>query len=194
MGTVIESKDIYLVNALQRGDQKAFECLFKRYYPMLCAYAHRFVEQEDAEEIVQEIMLWLWENRTELNIRQSVSQYLFKMTYNRTLNLITRKEIASRAETYFHSQYQEIPESINYYQIEELTLRIEEAIAALPESYRAAFIAHRFKGLSYKEIAEMYQVSPKTIDYRIQQALKILRIRLKDYLPLVMALFPLNQC
>lgn len=61
--------------------------------------------------------------------------------------------------------------------------RIETAIEQLPETYRTAFIIHRFKGMSYKEIAEMYQVSPKTIDYRIQQALKILRKELKDYLP-----------
>lgn len=66
---------------------------------------------------------------------------------------------------------------------EELVQRIEVAIDQLPETYRTAFIIHRFKGMSYKEIAEMYHVSPKTIDYHIQQALKILRKELKDYLP-----------
>ena len=74
--------------------------------------------------------------------------------------------------------------------MEELTKRIEEAIAALPESYRESFV-HRFRDMSYKEIAETLGVSPKTIDYRIQQALKQLRTDLKDYLPLLLPiLFP----
>ena len=64
-------------------------------------------------------------------------------------------------------------------------------VTALPESYRQAFVMHRFRDMSYKEIAETLEVSPKTVDYRIQQALKQLRIDLKDYLPLLLPLlFP----
>ena len=82
-------------------------------------------------------------------------------------------------------------DGIKYYQIEELAKRIEDAVAALPESYREAFVMHRFRDMSYKEIAETLGVSPKTIDYRIQQALKQLRMDLKDYLPLLLPLlFP----
>ena len=60
--------------------------------------------------------------------------------------------------------------------IRDRTIRIQEAVETLPESYKEAFVMHRFKNMSYKEIAEILGVSPKTIDYRIQQALKQLRI------------------
>lgn len=182
-------EDKVLLNALRSGEMQAYESLFKKYYPMLCAYAHRFIDLEDAEEVVQEVMLWMWEKREELTIESSLNQYLFKMTYHRSLNLITKKEIISRAETYFFSKKQEeMLEDINYYQIEELTKRIEEAINSLPESYRVAFVMHRFKQMSYKEIAEALNVSPKTVAYRIQQALKLLRGHLKDYLPIAVLL------
>lgn len=181
-------EDMALLSSLRKGEQKAFDSLFRKYYPMLCAYAHRFIEMEDAEEIVQEIMLWVWEKRSELIIESSLNQYLFKMTYHLALNLITKKEITSRAETFFYTKNQEATEDVNYYQIEELSKRIEKAIAALPESYQTAFVMHRFKGMSYKDIAAIYNVSPKTIDYRIQQALKLLREDLKDYLPLTVLL------
>lgn len=182
-------EDKVLLNALRSGEMQAYESLFKKYYPMLCAYAHRFIDLEDAEEVVQEVMLWMWEKREELTIESSLNQYLFKMTYHRSLNLITKKEIISRAETYFFSKKQEeMMEDINYYQIEELTKRIEEAISSLPESYRVAFVMHRFKQMSYKEIAEALNVSPKTVAYRIQQALKLLRGHLKDYLPIAVLL------
>lgn len=163
MKTDRNMEDMALLSSLRKGEQQAFDSLFRKYYPMLCAYARRFVELEDAEEIVQEIMLWIWEKHSELIIESSLSQYLFKMTYHRALNLIAKKEIINRAEAVFYTKNQEMPEDVNYYQIKELTKRIEKAIAALPESYQTAFIMHRFKGMSYKDIAVTYNVSPKTI-------------------------------
>ena len=186
-----QSDNDFLLSAVQRGDQKAFDTLFRRYYPMLCAYGQRFVELEDAEEIVEDSLLWIWENRETLVIESSLNSYLFKMVYRRALNKIAQIDATQRADTRFYEEMQEMLQDTDYYQIEELTKRIEDAVAALPESYREAFVMHRFRDMSYKEIAETLGVSPKTIDYRIQQALKQLRTDLKDYLPLLLPLlFP----
>ena len=186
-----QSDNDFLLSAVQRGDQKAFDTLFRRYYPMLCAYGHRFVELEDAEEIVEDSLLWIWENRETLVIDSSLNSYLFKMVYRRALNKLAHIDATQRADTRFYEEMQEMLQDTDYYQIEELAKRIEDAVAALPESYREAFVMHRFRVMSYKEIAETLGVSPKTIDYRIQQALKQLRVDLKDYLPLLLPLlFP----
>ena len=186
-----QSENDFLLSAVQRGDQKAFDTLFRRYYPMLCAYGHRFVELEDAEEIVEDSLLWIWENRETLVIESSLNSYLFKMVYRRALNKLAHIDATQRADTRFYEEMQEMLQDTDYYQIEELAKRIEDAVAALPESYRVAFVMHRFRDMSYKEIAETLGVSPKTIDYRIQQALKQLRVDLKDYLPLLLPLlFP----
>ena len=186
-----QSDNDFLLSAVQRGDQKAFDTLFRRYYPMLCAYGHRFVELEDAEEIVEDSLLWIWENRETLVIESSLNSYLFKMVYRRALNKLAHIDATQRADTRCYEEMQEMLQDTDYYQIEELAKRIEDAVAALPESYREAFVMHRFRDMSYKEIAETLGVSPKTIDYRIQQALKQLRMDLKDYLPLLLPLlFP----
>lgn len=186
-----QSDNDFLLSAVQRGDQKAFDTLFRRYYPMLCAYGHRFVELEDAEEIVEDSLLWIWENRETLVIESSLNSYLFKMVYRRALNKLAHIDATQRADTRFYEEMQEMLQDTDYYQIEELAKRIEDAVATLPESYREAFVMHRFRDMSYKEIAETLGVSPKTIDYRIQQALKQLRMDLKDYLPLLLPLlFP----
>ncbi|MDE6988705.1 MAG: RNA polymerase sigma-70 factor, partial [Bacteroides acidifaciens] len=162
-----QSDNDFLLSAVQRGDQKAFDTLFRRYYPMLCAYGQRFVELEDAEEIVEDSLLWIWENRETLVIESSLNSYLFKMVYRRALNKIAHIDATQRADTRFYEEMQEMLQDTDYYQIEELTKRIEDAVAALPESYREAFVMHRFRDMSYKEIAETLGVSPKTIDYRI---------------------------
>lgn len=191
MKETYQSDNDFLLSAVQHGDQKAFDTLFRRYYPMLCAYGHRFVELEDAEEIVEDSLLWIWENRETLVIESSLNSYLFKMVYRRALNKLAHIDATQRADTGFYEEMQAMLQDTDYYQIEELAKRIEDAVAALPESYREAFVMHRFRDMSYKEIAETLGVSPKTIDYRIQQALKQLRVDLKDYLPLLLPLlFP----
>ena len=111
------------------------------------------------------------------------------------------KKIKSYPQAVFFSSVAEVSDLMNmqemlqetdFYQLEELKRRIKEVVDALPPIYREAFVMHRFKNKSYKEIAEFLQISPKTVDYRIQQALKQLRITLKDYLPQIMLLFPKN--
>ena len=170
------TEERFLLSAMQRGDLKAYGVLFRRYYPMLCAYATKFVELKDAEEIVQDVMLWLWENRETQTFETSLSQYLFKTVYHRAINLIVRHQSQLRADTLFYENMQEMLQDTDFYQLEELQKRIREAVDALPPTYREAFVMHRFDNKSYKEIAEILQVSPKTVDYRIQQALKQLRI------------------
>lgn len=76
----------------------------------------------------------------------------------------------------------------NFYIEEELIHKIEKSIMDLPENYRQAFEMNRFQDMTYKEIASHLNISSKTVDYRIQQALKILRIKLKDYMPLLIGL------
>lgn len=180
------TEERFLLSAMQNGDLKAYGVLFRRYYPMLCAYATRFVDLKDAEEIVQDVMLWLWETRETQNFDTSLSQYLFKTVYHRSINQIVKYQSQLRADTLFYENMQEMLQDTDYYQLEELQSKIKEAIDALPPTYREAFMMHRFDNKSYKEIAELLQVSPKTVDYRIQQALKQLRVTLKDYLPLML--------
>lgn len=180
-------EDTFLLQHMQQGDKKAFDTLFRKYYPILCAYAHRFVDLEDAEETVQDTLLWLWENKKTLIIKTSLSAYLFKMIHHRALNRLAQQDAINRANTLFYEKMQEMLQDTDYYQIEELTRRIKDAVNLLPPSYREAFVMHRFHDMSYKEIAAILNVSTKTVDYRIQQALKQLKIELKDYLPLLLS-------
>lgn len=153
---------------------------------------NRFVSLEDAEEIVQDVMLWLWENKETQMFNTSFSQYLYKMVYHRCINQLTRQQSQLRAETRFYEYMLEMLQDTDFQQTEELKKHISQAIHALPPSYREAFVMHRFENKSYKEIAEILQVSTQTVNYRIQQSLKLLRVSLKDYLPLILFLFPKN--
>jgi RNA polymerase sigma-70 factor (ECF subfamily) len=182
------SEDTSLLFTMQRGDRSAFDTLFQKYYPILCSYSYRFVRLEDAEEIVQDVMLWIWENRDNAIIEHSLKQYLFKAVYHRSMTRIMQNEVKQRVDAAYHERMIAILQDVDVYQMNELSRHIQKAIDELPPSYKEAFIMHRFRNLSYKEAAEILNVSPKTVDYRIQQALKILRVKLKDFLPLLFVL------
>lgn len=180
----ILTEDEQLLLSIQSSNRNACSRLFKKYYPILCAYCHKFVSLEDSEEIVQDVMFWLWESRKQLSFEKSLSAYLFSMVRNKAFNKQIYWESRGKADTLFFEEMQDSLQQFDYYNSKELLDTLKKTLDKLPESYRKAFIQHRFGGLSYKEIAKENGVSPKTIDYRIQQALKILRVELKDYLPL----------
>lgn len=187
-----ESSDITdeaLFLNVQNGDEKAFDALFLRYYPVLCAYARQYVDLDDGQEIVQDVMIWFWEKRDLHMFGDSPKSYLYKAVRNRCLSLINRNELKQRIVNTLHESLQNSYEDPDFYVVDELSKKIEEALLRLPDSYREAFELNRFHNMTYHEIAAKLQVSSKTVDYRIQQALKLLRVELKDYLPLFLFLF-----
>lgn len=130
-------------------------------------------------------MLWLWENRDGMMIENALGTYLFRAVKNRCLTLINRGTIRSRVVNTMQLSMRGAFDSPDFYVVEDLTEHLEKALAELPPTYRQAFEMNRFHGKSYKEIADALGLSPKTVDYRIQQALKRLRIALRDFLPIL---------
>ena len=188
-----EIEDEILVLRLKDGSHEAFETLFRRYYASLCAYAARFVDIEDAEDVTDDVMVWLWEKRAGIEIKTSFRHYLFTMLYHRACKVAMRNRLAQETAAYMDEyRKRHEPNEGDFMLADELKERVKDAIASLPDTYREAFLLHRFEGKSYKEIAAMYNMSPKTIDYRIQQALKLLRKELSDYLPAVVLAVVMN--
>ena len=175
--------------ALRSGNPKIFDDIFRNYYPVLCAYGSRFVDMEDAKEIAEDALLQIWEQRDFLEIQSSLGAYLIKIVYYKSINRIKRNDLKNMADTYFYNEMVEMMDNHNFVQFQELTQNIQRAIDNLPETYKQVFIMHRFQNKTYKEIATELGVSPKTVDYRIQQSLKILKDELKDYIYLFILLY-----
>lgn len=180
--------DSFLLRAIQKGDKASFDTLFRRYYPVLCGYCMRFIETEEAKEVVQELMLWLWENRETINIGPSPQQYLFTAAYHRAMNRVQSNEIKQAVYAIYHERTTALLEDMDICSINELSKRIRKAVSDLPPSYRQVFIMHRFQEMSYNKIAEKLNISPKTVEYRISQSMRILKEKFKDYLPLALIL------
>lgn len=171
--------------ALKSGDESAFDAVYRYYFRRLCAYCRQYIkEQEEAEEIVQDTMIWLWENRSSLIADLSLKTLLFTIVKNKALNQISHYEIKRKVHQRIADKYQSKFDNPDFYLSDELFRLYEDALNQLPSTYREAFVMNRNQRLTHQEIAEKLSVSPQTVNYRIGQALKLLRVALKDYLPL----------
>ena len=154
-----------------------------KYYTLLYEYSCYYVSAEDSKEVLQELMIWLWERREEFLPSGNMQQYLLRAVKNRCLIILRKSDFEVRNNEFFFEELDAYYDSTDFCVIHDLQDAIEKAIAELPKTYREAFEMSRFQGKTRQKIAEETGVSVKTIDYRMQQALKILREKLKDYLP-----------
>lgn len=174
--------DEKLVENFKDGDAKAFEELFHCYYGYLCAYAYKIVQDSaNAEEIVQEFFVRLWEKREQLSINTSVKNYFFRSVKNLCINAIQHEKIKSKYAQKVISET-DISFSIEDNFIEtELSEKINLSIQSLPEKRQEIFRMNREEGLKYREIAEKLNVSVKTVETQMSLAIKTLRKMLKKY-------------
>lgn len=127
-------------------------------------------------------------NRTSLVVRVSLKSLLFVSVRNRALSMAGRTMIRSRIYQTIALRCDEMLDDPDFYLNNELERLFEQALAKLPDEFRLAFMMNRSEGKSHKEIAAELHVSPQTVNYRICQALRILRKELRDYLPLLLLL------
>lgn len=177
--------DLSLMALLQENNMDAFKQLFKKYYSPLCEFASQYVADEEAEEVVEDLMIFVWEQREGLIIESSVKSYLFTATRHRCLNAIKKQLYHERIHSLIYEKIKDQFEDPDYYLANELAENIKKAIAELPDTYRSTFELSRFGEQTNTQIAATLGVSVKTVEYRITQTLKILRVKLKDYLPLL---------
>ena len=124
-----ELDDEQLVKLLNEGSHKAFETLFRRYYTSVCAYATRFLDDaQDAEEVVCDVMVWLWEKHEEINILTTFRQYLYSMVYHRACKIAMRNRLAQSTAEYMeeYRRRHELDES-DFVVVEELKERIKKS-------------------------------------------------------------------
>lgn len=177
--------------AIHHYDDRAFEQLFKAHFKALHAYAHTFLRDEEmAEEIVQNLFMKLWQKRELIHARTSVKAYLYKCVHNDCLNHIKHVKIQEKYQEHtLFTMDQHSTSASQKVELSELESRLAQALRELPEQCRAIFQMSRFEELKYKEIAEQLGISIKTVENQMGKALRLLRLKLADFLVVMVAFF-----
>ncbi|MCK9344166.1 MAG: RNA polymerase sigma-70 factor [Massilibacteroides sp.] len=165
-----------LINRIKQGDERAFSILYHQYSHTVFNFCQLYMRsQADAEEVVQEVFVKVWESRAFIREDQSFKGFLFMVTRNLIFDKFRKRQ---RQETFELTVLQAMEEG---YDIEDeieasdLSQYIDTLITNLPPRCQEIFNLSRKKHLTHKEIAVQLDLSEKTIENQITKALKFLR-------------------
>jgi len=183
----LELQDRHILEALRQGDEQVFEKIFRTYYQRLCNYANTILNSMDeAEEMVQGAFIAVWERHDTLEVHTSIKSYLYRAVHNSCLNRVKHLKVRLKHEETVKYQSDAVQSDASDEMVEkELDAIMANAIDALPSQCRQVFRLSRFENLTYAEIAQQMGISVKTVENHMVKALRVLREKLKDYLPVI---------
>ncbi len=169
------------------SDKVIFEKIFREYFVALTYYALKLVNDHDtAKDIVHQVFINIWEKRNTISLDRPLRAYLYTAVHNRSLNHLrdrSRFNNENAGDTDMPDQL--IATDDDKLESEETEARISAAISNLPEKCAEVFRLSRFGEKKYSEIAEVLNISVKTVEAQMSKALRILREELKDLLMIV---------
>ena len=183
--------DRELLKKLSLGDKGAFNHLITIYYTPLCRSALKYMRsKEQAEEIVQDVFVSLWERRETVVVTSSLEAYLHTSVKYQSINALKKKlarpDIEAGFPEHFHPATNDTEDQLAGKELEQL---VQEAIKALPTKCRIIFDLSRNAGLTYNEIATQLDISPKTVETQISIALARIKTHLGKYWEVFIPLF-----
>ncbi|MEM9363472.1 MAG: RNA polymerase sigma-70 factor [Bacteroidota bacterium] len=166
-----------LIGMLKKGEVQAYEYLFKEYYDWLCNYIFQLSGDRNlSKDIVQEVMVRLWEKRKQLSIRGSLKGYLFKSCHNQFLQELRKDR--KQPDLLDRIRWDAICECYFEQKEEDTSLvrpRLEELLDKLPPKCKEIFVMNKLERRKYREIAQHMGISIKTVENQMSKALRIIR-------------------
>lgn len=185
--SLLRSEQLYenekeLLLSLSKGDEDALKFIYQKYWQRLFLSAYNVLkDKEGCEDIIQEIIIKLWQKRESLHITASLSAYLFAATRYQVFHFIRkspgRPELLENLEERFSNNAPDMP-----LYTKDLQTRINRAVETLPEKCRAIYKLSREQHMTYKAIAVHLQISDKTVENQLSIALKKLQQALGDFI------------
>ncbi len=169
-----------LIERLKNNDRSAFDALYWLYAPKLLGFALSYVKSEsEAEDLVQEVFIALWQTRHNIKREDSLKSFLFMSLRNRVISLIRNKANMRIYTDYVELMEKEISDrgepAIEYVEFEK---RVLKEIEALPATQREVIKLSRFANLSHSEISDRLGLSLQTVKNALSMGLAALRKRL----------------
>lgn len=176
--------DYKLQQAVREGDKQVFSEIYEQFFANLSDFAYIMVkDKQESIDIVQDVFLTIWKNRALWEPKGSTKSYLFKAVKNTALDYIKHQKVV-RDWQKCNIETEKIKHKVEQpsFQMREadFSSSIDRAIEELPEQQKMVFLMSRKQGLTYSEIADILDISTKTVETHMGRALKKLRILLQE--------------
>lgn len=164
-----------LKSICEGDDQKSFKEISKLFYERLLNFCiHYIKDREAAEEIVSNVFLKLWEKRKDLSSIQNPETYFFIAVKNQSLNHL--KQFSKYRVVYLEETgFQELLNTDDpgkELERRELIFKMNQAIETLPGQCKIIFSLVKEEGLKYKEVAQILDISPRTVETQLVRAMQ----------------------
>lgn len=183
---------------MRKGNRDAFNEFFCFYYPRLLSYSSSIVEMKVAEDITQDVFLYVWENKKKLVIANGFHSYLFQAAYTRCLDYLKKNQSAEKYSSHVMFEHARLyGDLINRGDsiLEELYSQdfyklLYDLLEQIPTQRREAFILAYIHGMKAREISELLDIPQRTVESHLYLALKFLKDKMtpKDFLILCQVL------
>lgn len=177
--------DAELTDLIRSEDRHAFTEIYNRYWKKLfTTAANKIDDLQEAEDIVQQIFITIWNRRTQLEIKTTLGAYLAVSVKYRVFKSIDktskRQDFSDEAA---NAALLEIADDATrqWLEFQEVSAKLEVLIAALPEKCRLVFKLSREKGLTQKQIAKELSISENTVEAHMGKAIRSLKAGLKSF-------------
>lgn len=175
-----------LVSDLSAGNKTAYKKVFRLYYPRLVRYSGFLLKDNvEAEDLVQEVFIQLWENRANLKSEKNLASYLFILTRNKCFNALKHKVVeekyvtkqaAMETEALYHVSFELMEEFVSMEEL--LNKELDRMMDEMPERCAEAFRLKWIEGKKIREIAEIMQISTTMVDKHLAKGLQIVQQKL----------------
>lgn len=197
LNTIVDQEELLLIGKMIAGDRKSLKYFFDKYYKELCNYANLYLHDEMlSEEVVQDIFVYFWEKRSQIEIHSSVKAYLFGASKYKTLNTLRSQKkwetLADYGMTKDYSSEENAAEQC--LRDDEFRQLLADALCKLPEKCRQVFLLSKQRGLTNKQVADELGISVKTVEGQMTIALKKLRQSLRPHYSKLFALLVASVC
>ncbi len=180
-----------LYEKVKSGDKNSLVALFKLYFERLCFFALKYLnDKEEAKDIVHDVFLKLWQDRSKINIDTSLKAYLFKAVQNNSIKYLNKQKTDVKHNYYLTSD--DFFDGHSTIEDPYLKKQIYNAIDALPEKCKK-ITYHKIEGLNNDEIAVIMNIKKHTVENQLYKARQILYKKLKEVVPLLISLFFYNN-
>jgi len=179
------NKDQKLLSRLKKSDKNSLRDLFTKYHQSLFNFVlYRVKDEVIADDIVQDTFLRVWKHRNGIKPNQSFFSYIAKISNNLCMDYFRHENVKLRHQKHIPQLSQSGADNpAIQYESKILEDKIHSIVNnSLPEKCREIFILSRVNGLANQDIAELLEVSRRTVENQLYRALKVLRSKLKDYL------------
>ncbi|MBO5419469.1 MAG: RNA polymerase sigma-70 factor [Bacteroidales bacterium] len=184
-----------LILSVKKGDRNAFDKLYEIHWANLVSYSSLIAGGEHAKDIVHDVFLKVWLNRTNLQEKETLRPYLMRSVYHMSLNVLRKNANMEFTETCVDNQIDflaageynpDSSEIIKKLYAKDTAEQIHKAMEMLPERCREIFRKSYLEGQSHREIALELGLSVSTVDNQIYKALKLMREKLGEGLYLIL--------